>query len=236
MRRIVIVALAGCGRLDFDTVSDAELRPPDATSDLVAHYTMDSLAGMSVPDSGDNHLHAACTSCPTQDIGVLGGALRFDGTSTVVSVASPLFDQTIEYTVAFWARRDQLPQNASCMVGKVYGTTGLGNSWQICINSIGVIFYSNWNGTTNDDTTPGNAVDAMWHHFAIAWQPPSEVLYLDGAEVFRITRAKPFDSGPVVIGADIDSGVPLAFYSGWIDDVRIYNRPLAATEIAALAQ
>jgi len=62
-------------------------------------------------------------------------------------------------------------------------------------------------------------------------------LYVDGVEVAADTDIVPVFScdGGLYIGAGKDLE-PDSFYSGMIDDVRIYNKALSAEEIAALAQ
>ena len=42
-------------------------------------------------------------------------------------------------------------------------------------------------------------------------------------------------SDPFRIGCDMDGGVILSYYGGSLDDVRLYDRPLSAAEIATLA-
>lgn len=231
---LLLVVVAACGRFDFDARLDGTVADAPVATDVIAHYTMDSLAGMTLVDTSGHQLDATCSSCPSPDVGVLAGSLRFDGATTLLSVSSPLFDQASEYTVAFWVRRDQLPAAAACMVGKRYGA-GIGNSWQICFNDGAQLFYSNWDGTTNIDTNPGTTLDAQWHHLAITFASPMEALFLDGTKISSVPRAKPFDSGSVVIGADIDNGSPLAYFSGWLDDVWVYNRALSDAEVFALA-
>ena len=81
--------------------------------------------------------------------------------------------------------------------------------------------------------------DGQWHHVGLVYNRNSlhRHLYVDGAEVAK-------DMGPVgaigsggglYFGADeiLDA---TSFFSGLIDDVRLYNNVLSAEQIAALAQ
>ena len=80
--------------------------------------------------------------------------------------------------------------------------------------------------------------DGQWHHIGLVWDGLHRHLYVDGTEVAKDTRvmAAPKSSyGGLYIGA----GNTLAagsFYSGLIDDIRIYNQALSAEEIEAIAQ
>jgi len=80
--------------------------------------------------------------------------------------------------------------------------------------------------------------DGQWHHVGIVvTEYKVRHLYVDGI------RAA-FDTQPVVLPAS-DGGLHIGssknlgagtFFSGLIDDVRIYNAALSAEKIAALAQ
>ncbi len=86
-------------------------------------------------------------------------------------------------------------------------------------------------------------IDDNWHHIGIVvMSKESEstwirLLYLDGVMVAldSLNRRLFSSEGGMYFGAGktLDAGT---FFSGLIDDVRIYNRALSAEEIAALAQ
>jgi hypothetical protein len=82
--------------------------------------------------------------------------------------------------------------------------------------------------------------DGQWHHVGFVWEGAYRCLYVDGAEVARDTQAQTLtplksSNGGLYIGTSkiFDEGT---FFSGLIDDVRIYNVALTAEEIVALAQ
>jgi len=80
--------------------------------------------------------------------------------------------------------------------------------------------------------------EGQWHHIGFVWDGSYRFLYVDGIEVAKDAAAQtPLKSsdGGLYIGADktLDEGT---FFSGLIDDVRIYNVALSAEKIAALAQ
>jgi len=81
--------------------------------------------------------------------------------------------------------------------------------------------------------------DGQWHHVGLVYDMNSlhRLLYVDGilvAEDASAVSGVPSDDG-LYIGAskDLDAGT---LFSGFIDDVRIYNQALSTEEIAALAQ
>ena len=64
----------------------------------------------------------------------------------------------------------------------------------------------------------------VWHRVGLVWDRSNRILYVDGVEVAKDTSSNPTSStGGLYIGA----GTKLAagtFWSGLIDDVRIYDR------------
>jgi hypothetical protein len=72
--------------------------------------------------------------------------------------------------------------------------------------------------------------DGQWHHVGFVWDGSYRVLYVDGIEVSKdtraLTQALTSSTGGLYIGAgkNLDSGT---FFSGLIDDVRIYNRAVS---------
>ncbi|HCO95169.1 MAG TPA: hypothetical protein DIU00_14655 [Phycisphaerales bacterium] len=80
--------------------------------------------------------------------------------------------------------------------------------------------------------------DVQWHHVGFVYDMDTlhRRLYVDGILVAEDTSAiagVPSDDG-LYIGASKDLSAGTLF-SGFIDDVRIYNQALSAEEIAALA-
>ncbi len=78
--------------------------------------------------------------------------------------------------------------------------------------------------------------DGNWRHVGIAWDGFDRILYVDGIEVARDTQS---GLGSSEGGLYIGTGKAMAtgtFFSGLIDDVRIFNRALSADEIAAMAR
>src|SRR5262249_7177951 len=74
-----------------------------------------------------------------------------------------------------------------------------------------------------------------WHHVAYTWDGTTNRLYIDGTAA--TSTATSHDAGAVTyafLGAT-GGALPADFYSGALDEVRIYDRALAVSEIAAMA-
>ncbi|MCG8584164.1 MAG: LamG domain-containing protein [Pirellulales bacterium] len=84
--------------------------------------------------------------------------------------------------------------------------------------------------------TPTTLGDGQWHHAAVTWSYPDVVLYVDGSAVGTKTGPESWSVGDPtypMIGKHRD--VMGRFWVGMIDDVRVYDRALSATEIGELA-
>ncbi|HQU85580.1 MAG TPA: sialidase domain-containing protein, partial [Pyrinomonadaceae bacterium] len=76
--------------------------------------------------------------------------------------------------------------------------------------------------------------DTNWHHVAVARSGSQTIFYLDGVADTPVSYAPQFSfSTNASIGSRGDGQTDNAFF-GAIDELAIYNRPLSATEIAAI--
>jgi hypothetical protein len=78
--------------------------------------------------------------------------------------------------------------------------------------------------------------DDVWHHIALVTDGAGKCLYVDGLEAAC-------DDQPIIMssvnGLNIGTGKglePDSFFTGLIDDVRIYNQALEPNDIAELVQ
>lgn len=102
----------------------------------------------------------------------------------------------------------------------------------------GQILTNVWeaNGSELGISSPLTYNDGQWHHVMITYNGTTFSLYVDGVLVSKQqgtgTNAIYYEPGGVAIGQDGDN--PDGFFSGNIDDVRLYNRALSPAEVSAL--
>jgi hypothetical protein len=63
--------------------------------------------------------------------------------------------------------------------------------------------------------------DWKWHRIGLVWDGKNRILYVDGQEVARDDYSTLTSGGGLTIGSGEVAGT---FFSGLIDDVRVYNR------------
>jgi len=73
-------------------------------------------------------------------------------------------------------------------------------------------------------TSPTIVTDGAWHYVAFVWDGSNRILYVDGVEVARDTQASlAASAGGLYLGV-ASTLAPGSYWSGLIDDVRIYDR------------
>ena len=235
---LFVATLGACGRLGFDAHPSA-----DATGDsiqlpsgLLAWYTMDQLAGQQLVDATGHGHDGTCAppQCPTPDLGVRGGALRFDGTQVLRAASAPDLEDLTAFTVSAWLQRDPTAAE-TCPLSKVLGPSS-GDSWQLCVIPSGVTSFITTNGGAADFLRPTSSWPAgSWHHIAMMWDGATKTIVFDGNAEATSTFTCAFDTAELVVGGDVDDGQPTTLFAGLIDDVRIYDRVLAPSELSDLA-
>ncbi len=220
----------------------ADLAAEGGGSGPVAHWKLDDGTGTNAIDSVGSH-DGTLMNGPTWVAGMLGDALNFDGTNDRVNVGT--FDVTGSgLTLMGWLNADALPDITDPrLVSKASSTAEADAWWQLSIlttaGNANLRLRTKAGGTTStliDSTT--NLNTGQWY-FAVGTYDAATgemKLYLDGTEVASQTH-------PVGGVVDTNAGVPVAlgangtaeqFFDGILDDVRVYDKALGASEIADL--
>jgi parallel beta-helix repeat protein len=196
----------------------------------IAHWALDEVDGAIAYDSAGTYDGTLVGDPVWQpEAGMVGGALEFDGIDD--------YFNTRKFSAA--ANR--------CL--SVFAWIKSGMPGQAIISQKG------WSDWLLADTTEGSLMtelkffgkpvvplyspvvitDGNWHHVGLVWDGSNRILYVDGVEVVSDIYDKGMLNGELQIGAgkNLDPGT---FWSGLIDDVRIYNVALSAEEIESLAQ
>jgi hypothetical protein len=214
-----------------------EVFPPD----LIAYWKLNETEGDITQNStSDNHgtLGGNPTWQPTG--GKAAGALQFDGVDDYIGTDFVLDPSSGAFSVFAWIKGGEPGQ---VIISQTDGI-GTGETWLGITASDGnlmtglmppqvgrsVVFPLESQSLITDD---------QWHHIGFVWDVAYRSLYVDGTEVAKDTQALilaplKYANGGMYIGAgkNLESGT---FFSGLIDDVRIYGKALTAEEIVALA-
>ncbi len=210
---------------------------------LLLHITFDD--GAAVDVTGKQSGITALGPVPGE--GEHAGSFLFNDPSDVVRI--PDFDYGPYFTVSFWFNSDD-NTNANYRYMFSHGAVHVNHS----VNAYFIADHNMNEGdgfgrikTTivdmNDDGYPmiftqRGLSDAQWHLYTVTVHNNGMTVYIDGVEAIASTEQggdyiNPNDE--ITLGRRSDASLERSF-TGYLDDVRIYNRPLSASEIADLFQ
>jgi hypothetical protein len=182
----------------------------------VAYWTFDETTGRVAADSAgecDGVLMGGPVWQPTG--GKVAGALKFDGSNDVVVTDFVVNPADGPFSVFAWVNGGGGGQVIVSQDGSAGGTDWLGASSAGRLTS----------ALCSPALTSSKVItDDQWHEVGLTWDGTSRTLYVDGAAVAMDKPTAPASStGGLNIGAgkNLDAGT---FWSGLIDDVRIYNK------------
>ena len=201
-----------------------------AQTGLVASYSFSEGSGATVTDSSGNGNHGVIAGASWTQAGRFGSALQFDGIDDLVTIAdSASLDLTGPITMEAWVYptdRSRSPIFLKELAGGLsYALYAYDNGMRPSVR-IGTI-----DGDRN--IIAGAALPlAAWTHVAATYDGATLRLYIDGVEVGAklVERQIRTSVDPLRVGGRFDRG---EFFQGRIDEIRIYNRTLSATEIVA---
>ena len=219
MRRAARAAIL----LTFALSGLAVAAPAQAANGLVAAYSMDQGSGTSLPDVSGTGNNGTITGATWTAAGRFGGALSFNGNGNLVTVPdSNSLDLSVGMTLEAWVRPE------------------LGN-WRTAIlkeRPAGLAYALYASSDTNRPSTETTAdtrgtaalPTSTWSHLTATYDGATLRLYVNGTQVS--SRALPgtitISTGALRIGGNTIWG---EYFSGLIDEVRIYNRALTPAEI-----
>jgi Concanavalin A-like lectin/glucanases superfamily/Domain of unknown function (DUF1929)/IPT/TIG domain len=201
-----------------------------ASSGLVAHWKFDEGAGTTAADSSGNGHTGTLTNGPIWTTGQLGGALQFDGTNDSVAcganVPAMKFAASDSFTESAWV----FPTKTGAWQG-VFTYSRNASPWHgIWISASNQWGFGGGSGTNLNG--PAVNFNAWTHVVAVQTGSSGRKLYVNGVEVASDTLPQAANgTGACLIGG---AGGVSEFFGGRIDDVRLYNRALSASEVQAL--
>jgi hypothetical protein len=223
--------LTTSGNFSFTTL-------PDMNTGLIAYWTFNEGSGSSAADSSGNG-NTATLSGATWTSGIVNQAVALDGVSSFVSAAHTSAFNAYPLTIAGWIKTGATTGTRGIVNKYIPGVSANGyrlfmSGGSLCAEYVrsGAAFVSD--GTSCPLATAGYA-DNQWHHVTFTVDALGGRLYVDGVQRASLgwtgTPGASTTSQQVTIGDDGGTG---GFFSGSIDDLKIYTRALSSNEVAGL--
>jgi hypothetical protein len=204
----------------------ATFNPLSSSAGLVAAYGFNEGTGTTAADASGNG-HTGTLSDATWTPGKYGAGLLFNGTSARVAVpqASDL-DLTTGFTLAVWVYPTAAPSGWRTLLHKETDRYYLVLSPEQSSPLVGGTFTAGRQHTPGPTALPVNS----WSHLAATYDGGTVRLYVNGTVVASQAQTTPLttSTGPLSIGGSVAYG---EFFQGVLDELRLYNRALAAGEI-----
>ena len=189
---------------------------------LVAHWALDETMGDIASESAggrDGTLIGGPIWRP--DAGEVNGALEFDGVDDAIVTDRVLDPANGLFSVFAWVQGGAPGQ---VIIAQVDGAT-----WLMTDSLAGTLMTElSAPGGRNKPVPPltseSSITDGGWHRVGLVWDGRTRSLYVDGVRVAEDTQDRLAScSGGLHVGCDrsVTSGT---FFTGLIDDIRIYNR------------
>jgi len=196
----------------------------------ILHWALDETEGDVAHDSAFEH-DGTLNGNPIWQPkgGMVAGALQFDGVDDYVSTEFVLNPADGAFSVFAWIKGGA--------PGEVVLSQAGGANW-LCTDTSEGNLMTEVKGTGRGDATLLSQTvitNDNWHRIGLVWDGSHRTLYVDGIVAAEDTQTNLLGSEN---GLYIGTGTamePGTFWSGLIDDVRIYNQALDAEEIEALA-
>jgi chitodextrinase len=199
----------------------------ETISGLVAAYSFDEGSGTTVMDLSGNDNNGTVSNATWVDSGKYGNALSFNGSNSVVTIKdSAALHLTTGMTLEAWVNPSAVMSGWTDILYKGNDNYFLeGTSSQTApggggtIGSVDVPIF----GTA---ALPVN----VWTHLAVTYDGSTLRLYMNGTQVSSLPEIGNIltSTNPLQVGGDTFFG---QYFSGLIDEVRVYNTPLSQSQI-----
>lgn len=198
---------------------------PVACGDLVGWWTLDEGTGTVARDSSGNGYDGTFEGNALWAPGMVKGAADFNGKSALLLNDPAKLQMAGPMTIVAWIK----PTSALTVQQAIFARNA---SYVFKVSNNTLRFTTP--GLT-DHTAVNTTIEAgTWQHVTVSFQPGQAsgvAFYLNGSETCRLTASAypTTGTGPCRIGNDQWS----EFFTGQIDDVRVYNHIATEAEIRA---
>ena len=215
-------------------------RNGDSGDDLVGYWRLDRDNGRVLDYSGENNngSNKGANRAVPGVFSTASASFPEDGDVIEVPHTSSLGGMD-ELTISVWIKEDEDPgANYAHFISKSAESVGSGDSDYALIqqNDREIAFRVNTNGNYDDDAAVGDTpTKGEWIHVVGTWNGSEIRLYQDGILVDKETATGSLNNAgdPLGIGRHAEN-TNNRYFDGSLDEIRIYKRALASSEIKKL--
>ena len=219
---------------------------------LIGYWNLDEGTGNTAADSSENGNDLTRSGpagwAPTDEARIGNSAYKnLSGNRGLFDKDTEVLNGLTSFSVSVWVKSDRTDTDRGFLNFRIpnlddhYGFRYDNTGYQGGENNV-IKAGVNTTGGTHQIESSGNVQTTDWQHLVFTWRSGEPIkLYIDGV-VDTLSYVGAPVSGSITgtskvrIGAGpSDPGTGVVGWDGYIDDVRIYNRPLTQAEITLLA-
>jgi hypothetical protein len=202
------------------------------TNGLIAYYPFNGSAN---DESGNGNNGVVSGATLTQDqFGRSGMAYAFNGSNSLITFNIPNIPTgAAPRSLSLWAAANPIPSTGECLA--CWGAGQYGQAFSIEANGSPLTWWGGLFGPPPaDDLNSGVIVDTNWHQLVFVYDGTNASIAVDGVQKAIASRSPDTAFSAFIVGVGVGPEGLSGFFSGSIDDVRIYNRALSTNEVAQL--
>jgi hypothetical protein len=203
-------------------------------ADLLAYWTFDEGGGSIAFDySGNNNMGTVVIGGGNWTSGMVNGGLFFDGQFTQMTASnSPSLNPINGITIAVWVNQDG---TCWCDPARIVEKGVTDNQYGLLIDGSSNLEFMVAGVTNGTLSTAPPSVNA-WHHLAGTYDGSVISLYIDGQLATQQVASGTLTvtTNPLAVGNRPGNSSPVDFFTGTVDDVRIYGSALTPAQISQL--
>jgi uncharacterized repeat protein (TIGR02543 family) len=197
---------------------------------LVAAYGFNQGSGTITADSSGNGFTGTLNGATWTTQGKYGNAIVFNGSSAYVALGNWNISGS-SLTLTAWVRATDWKSTEDVrIISKATGTQEQEHWWMLSETDNKPRFRLKAGGSTSTLVGTSTLPLNTWVHLAATYDGTTMRLYQNGVLVGGLPKTGQIESGPAAINIG-RSPVGGHYFSGIIDDVRVYNRTLTAAQI-----
>jgi hypothetical protein len=213
---------------------------PTITNGLVGWWRFDEGSGEGANDTSGTlntgELAGTSTNFPAWGPGEIGDALTFDGATEFIYTANVVNASLV--TISAWVNIPVLPASQQTIVGFDNGFNARAEDKVLYLNTDGKPYFYVYASGAMTTSAPASAiVPGVWTFIAGVYDGTNAITYVNGVQVGSVALSGNsycgYTAPNIFIAAPIGNGT-FNYFNGSIDDVRVYNRPLSPSEVAAV--
>lgn len=186
---------------------------------FLAHWKLDEEQGLLASDSVGGHDGVVMGDPTWQPLaGRIDGAMLLDGVDDCIATPFVLNASETVFSIFAWVKGGGPGQTILSQIG--------GSSWLLANAPTGeLVTQLKSSGRVGKDLASSTTItDGEWRRIGLTWDGSMRTLYVDDVQAAQDSQGTLADAtGGLHIGCG-PNAEPSSFWSGWIDDIRIYTR------------